>query len=111
MKRVIEIVLKYGQILQRKLSPTSDVLPTAHSSVVDMALLEKASIKTIKMLQQREFVKELRITKKAHKQNPSINDKSTVTKASPIYGHDPFLDDNGVLRIGGRLRNSSLTGT
>ena len=101
MKRVIEIVLKYGQILQRKLPPTSDVLPTAHSSVVNIALLKKTSIKTIKMLQQREFVKELRITKKAHKQNPNINGKNTVTKANPIYGHDPFLDDNGILRVGG----------
>ena len=31
-----------------------------------------------------------------------------MTKASPIYGPDPFLDDNGVLRVGGRLRKSSL---
>ena len=71
--------------------------------LVDMELLEKASIKIIKMLQQREFMKELRIIKKIHKQNPSNNDQSTATKASPIYGLDPFLDDNGVLRVGGRL--------
>ena len=48
-------------------------------------------------------MKELRIIKKIHKQNPSNNDQSTATKASPIYGLDPFLDDNGVLRVGGRL--------
>ena len=76
--------------------------------MVDIDLLEKASTKIIKMLLQRELIKELRIMKKAYKQSPGNNDQSIVTKASPIYGADPFLDDNGVLRVGGRLRNSSL---
>ena len=31
-----------------------------------------------------------------------------MTKTSPIYGFDPSLDDNGVFRVGGRLRNSSF---
>ena len=75
--------------------------------MVDIELLEKASIKIIKLLQQREFIEELRIIKKAHKQNPSINDQCTVTKTSLTYGLDPFLD-NSVLRVTGQLRNSSL---
>ena len=86
MKRIIGIVLKYGQILKQKLSTPSDALTTAHSGVVDTELLEKASIKIIKMLQQSEFVEELRIIKKANKLIPSNNDQSAVTKASPIYG-------------------------
>ena len=90
------------------MSPHSDVLIATHSGVVDIELLEKTSIKIIKMLQQREFIKELRIIKKAHKQNPCNNDQSTAAKASPIYGLGPFLDDHGVLRVGGQLRNSSL---
>ena len=49
----------------------------------------------------KRIVEELRIIKKTNKQNPSNNDQSTVTKASPIYGINPFLDDNGVLRVGG----------
>ena len=53
------------------------------------------------MLQQREFVQELRIIKKAHKQNSSNNNQSTVTKASMVYGLDPFLDDDSVLRVRG----------
>ena len=68
--------------------------------MVDIELLENVNIRIIKMLQQIEFIKELRIIKKAQKQNPSNNDQHTVTKASPIYGLDPFLDDNGVLRVG-----------
>ena len=47
--------------------------------------------------------------KKAHKRNPSNNDQSTVIKASPIYGLDPFLGDNGLLRVGDRLKNSGLS--
>ena len=108
MKRIIGIVLKYVQVLKQKLSPPSDVLTVTHSLAVDIELLEKASIKIIKMLLQRELIKELRIIKKACKQNPGNNDQSIVTNASPIYDADLFSDDNGVLWIGGRLRNSSL---
>ena len=57
------IVLKYGQILKQKLPPSSDVLSATHSGVVDIELLEKASIKIIKMLQQRQFIEELRTIK------------------------------------------------
>ena len=108
MKRIIQIVLKYVQKLKGELLPPSDVLTATFSGEVDIELLEKASIKIIKMLQQREFLEELRIIKKAHKQNPSIDDQTIVTKASPIYRLGPFLNDNGVLRVGGRLKNSSL---
>ena len=90
------------------MSQPSDVLKATHSGVIDIELLEKTSIKIIKMLRQREFIKELRIIKKAHRRNPSNNDQSTVTKASSIYGLDPFLDYNGLLRVGGRLKNSGL---
>ena len=82
MKRIIGIVLKYVQILKQKLSPPSDVLTATQSVVVDIELLEKASVKIIKMLQQREFTEELRIIKKAHTQSPSNNDQITVTTAS-----------------------------
>ena len=74
MRRIIQIVLKYVQTLKGELSPPSDVLTATLSGVVDIELLEKASIKIIKMLQQREFIEELRIIKKAHKQNPSTDD-------------------------------------
>ena len=84
-----------------KLSPHSDVLTTTHSGVVDIKLLEKRSIKIMKMLLQKEFIKKLRIYKTTHKQNPGINHVNTVTKASPINGADLLLYDNGVHRVGG----------
>ena len=55
MKKIIGIVLKYVQLLKRKLSAPSDVLTATHSSVVGIELLEKASIKIIKMLQQKRI--------------------------------------------------------
>ena len=60
-KRIIGIDLKYGQILTQNLSPPQNVLTVSHSDVVDNELLEKASITIIKMLQQIEFIEELRI--------------------------------------------------
>ena len=72
MKRIIGIVLKFEQILNQKLSLPSDILKNEHSAVVDINLLGRTSIKIIKMPQQREFLKKLRIIKKANKQNPAV---------------------------------------
>ena len=108
MKRIIQIVLKYMQILKGKLSPSLDVLTATLSGVADIELLEKASIKIIKVLQQREFIEELRIIKKSHKRNPSINDQSIATKANLIYRLSPFLDDNVFSESGVHSKNSIL---
>ena len=50
MKRIIGIVLKYVQLLKRKLSPLSGVIRARHNGVGDIGLLEMASIKIITML-------------------------------------------------------------
>ena len=38
-----------------------------------------------------------------------IRAKRSLMKGSPLYRLDPYLDNDGVLRVGGRLRKSKLT--
>lgn len=39
----------------------------------------------------------------------AAGDKKTVPKDSNLLPVDPFLDPSGIIRVGGRLRNSPLT--
>ncbi|XP_075990311.1 uncharacterized protein LOC142985958 [Anticarsia gemmatalis] len=53
----------------------------------------------IKRAQEEEFNEEIE----------SIKRKKRVKKTSKIKSLDPYLDEHGVLRVGGRLRNADLT--
>ena len=101
VKRIIWIILKCKQILKQNPSPVLNARTISTNGIIDVDLLEKASVEIIKMLQRREFVEKFKITKKAHKRYLNIKDQITVTKSNPICGLDVFLDDNGVLKVGG----------
>ena len=53
----------------------------------------------VKAIQSEYFYKEIHQLSKDEK----------ICKSSPLYCLDPFLDKNGILRVGGRLRNSLAT--
>ena len=113
MKRIVGIVPKYKQILKQKLPPVLNApvlnAPSISSnSIIDAALLEKASVEIMKMRQQREFLEKLKIIEKACRKYLNIKDEITLTKSSPIYDLDLFLDDNGVLSVGSWLSGVDL---
>lgn len=60
--------------------------------------LEEAERAIIKFVQKQRFSSEIA----SLKQHPS-----TVSKDSPLYRLDPFMED-GILRVGGRLSKSAL---
>ena len=113
MKRIVGIVLKYKQILKQKLplvlnAPVLNAPSISSNSIIDAALLEKASVEIMKMRQQREFLEKLKIIEKACRKYLNIKDEITLTKSSPIYDLDLFLDDNGVLSVGSWLSGVDL---
>ena len=67
------------------------------------------------MVQRAAFPKEIRHLKESNVQGQASGER-TVThenkamkKASSLYQLDPFLDASGVLRVGGRIKRSSLS--
>ena len=78
---------------------------------VNVQELQRAENEIIKNVQREAFSDELRIIKEASTRERAT-DRSTSTapgrremkKTSSLYKLDPFLDDNGVLRVGGRVR-------
>ena len=60
--------------------------------------LEEAELTLVKLVQREEFSKDIKC----------LQGKGEVPPESKLKNLYPFLDDNGVLRVGGRLSNSQL---
>ena len=75
--------------------------PINHLPPPSAAELERASEIVVKSVQKEAFTEEFKAL------SPSGEEK-TVPKSSNLLRLDPFLDPNGLLRVGGRLRNSTL---
>ena len=66
--------------------------------------LQEARAVIIRAVQRESFSEEL----KSERRIPGRNKPETVKKSSKLYRLDPFVDDSGVLRVGGRLRHAAL---
>lgn len=61
--------------------------------------LDHAEIIIIRLIQKTQFFDEIQ----------KLDTKKPISKSSRIRNLDPFLDENRVLRVGGRLQNSNLS--
>ena len=81
---------------------------------VDVEALQRAELQIIKMAQSEAFQEEIQLLRdvnvKLQVADQDINkDKiKMMKKSSSLYKLDPFLDEDGVLRVGGRLGKSSV---
>ena len=67
---------------------------------MNVELLENAADSIVKMVQLKSLGEELRIL------SANSNSRIGVNKSSKMYKLDPFLDSDGLLRVGGRLGKS-----
>ena len=79
---------------------------------VDVRALQRAELQIIKMAQSEAFREEIQLLRdvnvKLQVADQDINKDmiKTMKKPSSLYKLDPFLDEDGVLRVGGRLGKS-----
>ena len=66
--------------------------------------LQEAMTVIIRAVQSESLSEEL----KSDRRIAESNKLETVPKSSKLYRLDPFVDNNGVLRVGGRLRRATL---
>ena len=69
--------------------------------------LAKAELAILKFVQASAFGKEIHALKESEKNKLGGQKKASIKNDSPTRRPDPFLD-NGVLRVGGRLRRADL---
>ena len=74
--------------------------------------LNQASIVAIKAVQEETFPDELRALKDATSDHSDVSQRvkqpKEKLKSSSLYRLDPFIDKDGVMRVGGRLRHSNF---
>ena len=73
---------------------------------------ESAKIAIIKAVQNEAFADDISVLKRENKETESrdqLKEQRRTLRKSNLAGLDPFLDQDGVLRVGGRLNRSSLT--
>ena len=87
---------------------------TASDVHVNVQELKHAELQIIKMVQNEVFPEEIQLLKNLNVQAQVINRGTAkdgdraMKRSSPLYKLDPFLDEDGVLRVGGRIKHSSL---
>jgi len=89
LRRAVGWFLKYKQFLKNKIGISKSL------SVADV---KAAEIAIVRYVQHKCFEKELK----------SLCNGKNVSKTSSIKGLSPFVDECGVIRVGGRLANSSF---
>ena len=68
------------------------------SSLITLELMQEAEIEIIKSTQRRSFKNEI----------DALKSGNVISKSSKVHKLDPFVDNDGVLRAGGRIQKSSL---
>jgi hypothetical protein len=90
----------------------SSNIQTKNSMQVNVEDLQKAELEIIRMIQEKEFSEEIKTLRSLQKKDPKREDtvkiKSSLKKTSCLYRLEPFIDSQGVLRVGGRLKRSDL---
>ena len=81
---------------------------------VDVQDLQRAELQIIKIVQNEAFQNEIQMLKdteikfQATDKDARKERMKTMKRSTSLYKFDPFIDENGVLRVGGRLRQFSV---
>ena len=81
---------------------------SANQMCITVADLSAAEIAIIKIVQSRAFKDEIKHLCALSNSDLMPSDRF-LKKSSSLYKLDPFLDEHGVLRVGGRLKRASFS--
>ena len=105
LKRIVGYVLLYKKKLRQSSSkgnPTQKEEPNrkvhCDKNQLAMVLIERAEHQIIKAGQRRHFSDEIKL----------MESNKCVKKSSSIYNLDPYIDGNGLLRVGGQLNQATM---
>lgn len=110
--RIIAYCVRFYRACQKKVDPTLHTQNTCKDyNVIELTIKNstyqinsvsidernKAEVRMLKIIQASQFSKEIELLSKA-----------TLTSGN-LISLGPFFDDEGLIRVGGRLRNASIT--
>ena len=118
-KRAVAVCLRYKQRLCRKMRERASP-PSAHqddprgASLTEVPIrateLREAEQVILKSVQSEAFAKELKsLTSDKNLQEETVKKRKTTEKQSDLHRLDPLVSEDGLLRVGGRLRRGGLS--
>lgn len=90
VQRITAWVIRYVTCLRNRMQPSYQYLTTSE--------LEKSAELVLKYVQKSEFTQEYK----------QLQQNKVVSTKSPLYKLSPYIDNNGILRLKGRLQHSEL---
>ena len=106
MKRIIPLVLKWKLNTEEK----KEMMPTRSKKVLDFSinnlklldvkLLQESEKCIVKIVQLKYFNEGMKLLKMKNEENVKISSK--------ISSSNPYLDENGIIRVAGRLEKSDI---
>ena len=103
LKRAVAWLLRLKSILNHRAKCGKASQPK-QSRELTIDELAKAEVAILRVIQQQAFPNEM----KACQDHVNENTKKPISKSSSILSLDPVLTDDGLLRVGGRLRNAPI---
>ena len=105
LKRAVSLILKLQDKYRNNSSSNkTNVTPSTSED------LHRAAICILKVFQADEFPKEIEVLQNLKRCNINRatlkSDKLVIRKSSTLFRLDPFVDNDGLIRVGGRLRRS-----
>ena len=114
-KRAISAIIRWQQRTKNvnqdnKNYSRTNVLQYRRSNVEE---LHQAELAIVRAVQEKSFSKEIQLLRNFKEQSSTDRNhvrqrKTVMKKTSSLFRLDPFLDNEGILRVGGRLSRSSI---
>ncbi len=118
-KRSLALCLRYKNILRNKAKQSKSIANTEMTTIryapLNVADLKEAEKEIIRSAQKGSFGEQIKGIKASqsrscnhHNNRKNSSHNATIKRRSVLYKLDPFLDEDGLLRVGGRIIRSSL---
>ena len=120
-KKAIAMCVKFSALLRscldkraQEAKKTRDEVNSSRFQTPSVDELRRAELIILKCIQEEAFAEEVKILQSLEVRD-DVTDRflarkrnSSMKKTSSLFRLDPFLDNNGVLRVGGRIRRSCI---
>ena len=100
MKRVIALATLFKSKLLSKISEGKTCLNSKSNDLIDLQMIEEAKKHITRMVQRRSFGTEVKTMNNNGK-------NQYIKRESSLYRLDPFIAEDGCIRVGGRLKGST----
>ena len=104
--RIYALIIKFKNILIARINKEAEFQTSSKENwLIETEQIEEAKYDIIKIVQQKCFREEYCLLNS--KDYDPFNNNRKIRR-SKIFNLDPFLDENGIIQVGGRLNNSTM---